>query len=124
MATITTATESTTTTTVRDRTTATESTTTATESTDSNDFSTARPGIRGGQKNNTMPSILEVFDQDEIDLIMEALDHRQRYYKNKIPQQRTNAACGTVRASLTLERYEEMVQRLQEVIDKWVLETT
>lgn len=30
-----------------------------------------------------MNTILEIFDQYEIALILEALDHRRRYYKSK-----------------------------------------
>jgi uncharacterized protein YpbB len=69
-------------------------------------------------------SILTVFDQEEIDLIFEALEHRRRYYENKIPQQRTNAACGTVKSVLTLEKYIEQEKRLSRILSKWVEETT
>lgn len=71
-----------------------------------------------------MPTILELFDQEDLDLIFEALDHRQRYYKNKIPQQRTNAACGTIRSVLKLEEYEKKAKDFERIISTWVLETT
>jgi hypothetical protein len=69
-------------------------------------------------------SILEVFDQEELDIIFEALEHRRRYYENKIPQQRTNAACGTVKSVVTLEKYIEQEERLRRILAKWVEETT
>ncbi len=68
-------------------------------------------------------SILEVFNQDELDLIFEALEHRRRYYENKIPQQRTNVVCGTVKSALTLEKYIGQEERLRKILAKWVEDT-
>ena len=39
-----------------------------------------------------MATIREFFDQDDLDLIFEVLEHRRRYYLNRIPQQRTDPA--------------------------------
>jgi len=69
-------------------------------------------------------SLLELFDQQEIDLILESLEHRKRYYQNRIPQQKTNAAVGGVKPAITLERYQECVKELDSIIKKWVEETT
>lgn len=69
-------------------------------------------------------SILELFDQDEIELIFEALDARRRYYKNRIPQQRTNAAAGTVKSAITLEKYINLENKFERILAKWVSETT
>lgn len=69
-------------------------------------------------------TILEVFNQDEIDLIFEALEHRRRYYRNKQPQQRVNAACGTIKAEKTYEKYIELEQEFERLLKIWVDETT
>jgi len=67
---------------------------------------------------------LELFEQEEIDLIFEALEHRKRYYANKIPQQQVNAACGTVQATNTVERYLFKAGMYDQLLSKWAEETT
>lgn len=69
-------------------------------------------------------SILELFDQDDIELIFEALDARRRYYKNRIPQQRTDAACGGYRPAMTLEKYIQREKDYERILQAWVIETT
>ncbi|MCB0521618.1 MAG: hypothetical protein H6577_17875 [Lewinellaceae bacterium] len=71
-----------------------------------------------------MATIRELFDQADLDLIFEALEHRRRYYKNRIPQQRTDAPCGGIRPALTLERYERKVKDFDRILGVWVGETT
>lgn len=70
-----------------------------------------------------MNTILEIFDQYEIALILEALDHRRRYYKNRIPQAETNSACGGTRPYKTLMKYRKKEKNLEEIISKWVENT-
>jgi len=68
-------------------------------------------------------TLLELFDEDEIAFILEALEHRRRYYANRIPQAETNAACGGIRPALTLESYREIVRWIEIIISKWVENT-
>ena len=60
-------------------------------------------------------SILELFSQDEIDLILEALDHRERHYRSRIPQQEVDASSGSERQRATLERYLATVAKYQRI---------
>ncbi len=53
-----------------------------------------------------MATILELFDPDQLDLILEALESRARYYELRIPQQQIDADQGSMRQQATLERYE------------------
>lgn len=63
-----------------------------------------------------MATLRELFDQDELELILEAVDHRVRYYENRIPQQRINASTGNVKAQNTLDSYRQKQKALERIL--------
>jgi hypothetical protein len=68
-------------------------------------------------------TILELFNQDDMELIFEALEHRRRYYENKIPQQRINAGAGSVKSHSTLQLYKQKVASYERIIAIWAEES-
>lgn len=70
-----------------------------------------------------MATIRELFNQEDLDLIFEALEHRRRYYKNRIAQAFTNASCGGVRPAITLEKYIQKEKDFERILSVWVEES-
>lgn len=62
-----------------------------------------------------MATLLELFNEDDFEVIFEALESRKKYYQQRIPQQTIDAAYGAVKQKMTLEKYETKVQRLARI---------
>ena len=62
-----------------------------------------------------MATLLELFSEDDFEVIFEALESRKKYYEQRIPQQTIDAAYGSVKQKTTLEKYETKVRRLARI---------
>ena len=66
--------------------------------------------------------IRELFDEHELELVLEAIDHRKRYYESKAKTQAKGVYSRTVKAMDTLEKYEAKVKQLESIMDRWRME--
>lgn len=66
--------------------------------------------------------IRELFDDQELDFVLEAITARIGYYESKAKSQAKGLGSRTVKAVDTLERYERHVEELKIIQSKWLEE--
>ncbi len=62
-----------------------------------------------------MATLLELFTEVDFELIFEAIESRKKHYEHRIKQQTVDAAYGSVKQQMTLEKYIEKFDRLNNI---------